>query len=366
MLLRGPVLSPTSAAVVPADRRTLWQPGVTYNGGLPNYSTIFTTLSPSGGNDVTAIQTALDNAGAAASAGSPQVVKLNAGVFQVAGNPIRLRSSYVVLRGSGPGAALSFAANNFPAGPDPTAVFSTWPSGFISDGTATQIKKTDSATNANQCIVIGSDSSQFTTIGGGGTTLAADAPKGSFTLTLSSNPGGFAGGIFVGELIHIDQNTDNNSDVWWNPQQQAPASAGRTFNMRVPSYSLRQVLEVTAVDATKTIITFNTPLHTTFYTSQSAVVSRWNWADPNMPLVQWSGIEDLYCYGGTSNGNINIGLAKYCWAKHIESHWSDGGSVAFYSASAASCVTRLFIPIPTTTRAAPVIWSFAAMAPPIV
>src|SRR6185369_13425908 len=45
---------------LPSDRTTLWQPGVTYNGGIPNRTTICATLSPSGGDDTAAIQKALD------------------------------------------------------------------------------------------------------------------------------------------------------------------------------------------------------------------------------------------------------------------------------------------------------------------
>src|SRR5258706_11363181 len=49
------------AQIIPSNRTTLWQPGVTYNGGIPNRTTIYKTLSPSGGDDTVAIQAALDS-----------------------------------------------------------------------------------------------------------------------------------------------------------------------------------------------------------------------------------------------------------------------------------------------------------------
>jgi hypothetical protein len=62
-----------SAQILPADRTTLWNPGLNSVGGIPARTTIFKTLSPSGGEDSAAIQAALD----ACPAG--QVVKLRLG-----------------------------------------------------------------------------------------------------------------------------------------------------------------------------------------------------------------------------------------------------------------------------------------------
>ena len=309
----------TSAPIIPVDRTTLWQPGVTYNGGIPNYTNIFKTLSPSGGNDLTQIQNALDAAGAIATATNPQVVKLSPGVFKISGDPIRIRHSYVVLRGSGPGNALAFQ-QGLPAGPDPVNIFGTYPAGFIADSTATQIQKTDNISDPgqNSCICLGFDNSQFATT----TALAADALVGSFQLTLKSNPG-----IFVGEILYIDQNTANHPDVFWGPNN-PPGGAGRAWFQRIANHSLTQIVEVTAVSGNT--ITFNTPLHCSFLVTYGAAVTRWNWSDPNMGLVAWSGIEDLYCYGGRT-GNIEMRLSKYCWTKHVESHWGYGAGVGINS-----------------------------------
>ena len=55
----------TTQSIIPANRVTLWQPGVTYNGGIPNRTTICTTINAStfgnGSSDATAgIQSALN------------------------------------------------------------------------------------------------------------------------------------------------------------------------------------------------------------------------------------------------------------------------------------------------------------------
>src|SRR5215813_4310505 len=86
------------AQIIPSNRTTLWQPGVTYNGGIPNRTTIYRTLSPSGGDDTAAIQAALNGCPA------NQVVQLTAGVFKISGDGLTFVSPNCTLRGVGPGA----------------------------------------------------------------------------------------------------------------------------------------------------------------------------------------------------------------------------------------------------------------------
>src|ERR1700690_15957 len=82
--------------LLPAIRTTVWQPGVTYNGGIPNRTVIYTTLNPSGGDDTTAIQNALDSCPA------NQVVMLGAGTFNINDPGLAITNSNITLRGSGP------------------------------------------------------------------------------------------------------------------------------------------------------------------------------------------------------------------------------------------------------------------------
>ena len=90
----GPPPPPPPTGILPPDRQTLWQPGVTYNtSGIPDRTDIFMTLSPSGGDDTAAIQAALD--------GCPPgtVVQLTAGVFNITGNGLHIISANCTLRG---------------------------------------------------------------------------------------------------------------------------------------------------------------------------------------------------------------------------------------------------------------------------
>src|SRR3974390_3513235 len=94
-----------SAQIIPSNRTTLWQPGVTYNGGIPSRTTIYKTLSPSGGDDTAAIQAALNGCPA------NQVVLLTAGVFKINGGGLNFVSPNCTLRGAGPGQGLNTGKN---------------------------------------------------------------------------------------------------------------------------------------------------------------------------------------------------------------------------------------------------------------
>jgi hypothetical protein len=88
---------------VPLSRRTIWNPGVP--GGIPDSGAFPVHTTVTLGNDAaanrTAIQTAIDAAGADADSGHPRVVQLPAGIFPVDGT-IFLNRSFVVLHGAGP------------------------------------------------------------------------------------------------------------------------------------------------------------------------------------------------------------------------------------------------------------------------
>ena len=84
--------------IIPAVRNFAWNPGMMSKGGIPSRATVCATLSPSGGDDSTAIQAALDSCPA------NQVVMLNAGTFTV--NNYLLIHSSITLRGSGAGVTI--------------------------------------------------------------------------------------------------------------------------------------------------------------------------------------------------------------------------------------------------------------------
>jgi hypothetical protein len=278
-----------TAGIIPADRMTTWNPGLNAVGGIPDRTTIYRTLSPRGGSldDTAAIQSALDTCPPG------QVVKLGQGTFNINGSGLRFKTSDCTLRGSGTGA-------------------------LGSGNGGTRLIKADRDTNRNFAVLyVGrGNPTQFSS----SINLAADAIKDTNSVMLVSNPR-----IAVGEIVLIDQVTDNDPRVWWGPQHNPPGGGSRRWFAR-QDRSLAQMVEVTAVNGNT--VTFSTPFHITFKAEYAAQLSRY--ADPVLHRV---GIEDLYVYGGMGgdfHGNISMALCAYCWIKNIEAHWAIGTSVGFY------------------------------------
>ncbi len=87
-----------SRAFLPADRATLWNPGMRGVGGIPDRSTVCATVTPSGTQDDTArIQGSIN----ACPVG--QVVQLTAGTFLINSGRYLLINKGITLRGAGPG-----------------------------------------------------------------------------------------------------------------------------------------------------------------------------------------------------------------------------------------------------------------------
>jgi hypothetical protein len=271
----------TSVPIIPADRMTTWNPGLNAVGGIPNRATICSTLSPSGGDDTAIIQSALDTCPA------NQVVKLNAGTFNVSGNGLAISRSNVVLRGSGP--------------------------------TATRITRTD--TLGFPVIIIGNRWSAdkiFQSVN-----LAANGTKGSNTITLASVP---SPPLTAGEIVLIDQVTNTNITVWSSRSPPGDPSRGWFSRYDRP---VAQIVEVASVNGAQ--VTLTTPLHIDFLTAYTAQLSRYGEGSLR-PATKWSGIEDLYVEkgkGGDGGGNIHLFLCAYCWVKNIESNHSLGTGLNF-------------------------------------
>src|SRR5262245_27425507 len=98
-LSRSPNGTTGVAGIIPADRVTTWNPGLNAVGGIPNRTTIYRTLTPSGGSldDTSAIQSALD------ACPPGQVVKLSPGTFNINGGGVHFKRTNCILRGSGTG-----------------------------------------------------------------------------------------------------------------------------------------------------------------------------------------------------------------------------------------------------------------------
>src|SRR5262249_26016982 len=146
----------------------------------------------------------------------------------------------------------------------------------------TRLIKADRNNNRGYAVLyVGNNVTQFSS----SINLAADATKGANSLTLVSTPR-----IAVGEIVLIDQQTDNDPRVWWGPQHNPPGGGSRRWFAR-QGRSLAQMMEVSAVNGNT--ITFSTPFHITFKTEYAAQLSRYA-----NPVLHGVGIEDLYVYGG--------------------------------------------------------------------
>jgi len=189
---------PARADYAPTDpmRFTVWNPGLMSKGGVPNRTTIYTTLQAStygtGATDAsTAIQAAID----ACPAGS--VVQLSSGTFTV--NDVVIISKGITLRGAGTRQAL---------GAGGTLLQKTNGAVFNVEG---------SGADSQPIVIIGpsrwpgSDDTSSKN-------LAADAAKGAMSVTVA-NASGFTVGRFVllDELSGASWQTDKSgqaSQIW--------------------------------------------------------------------------------------------------------------------------------------------------------
>jgi hypothetical protein len=303
-----PVLVPgdSAADILPRERATKWDPGLNSVGGVPSASwQIHTTVSPSGGDDTTAINHALAAAGAVASAANPRVVKLNAGTFIVS-STIRIPNSYVVLRGAAPTMAVIGGGDGTKILPRATA------NGYT-------VVAASSVNPSNYCQ---------------STNLAADGVKDSSTITLASWP--FSPALSVGELVLVDQLTDTSYNHWsptHSPGGPRDASRGWACRFDRPT---GQVVEIASLNSSARSVAFTTPLHITYKTANAAQLSRF--ADnPNAnfkPTLKYVGVEDLYVFGackpegpGAGQGNVWLDGVSYSWVKNVETDYNNGPAI---------------------------------------
>jgi hypothetical protein len=284
---------------LPASRVTKWNPGVP--GGIPRYVNASATIEAStfgngSGDARIAIQSALNAAGDAARDGVGRVVALSAGTFQISGE--LYMPSRVVLRGVGPDSTRLVASGNN----HPLIVIgaSLWP--HPGEG-GTNVPRIGGMANETR----------FFPHPGGSTNLSTTGTKGASSVQVA-NPAGFS----AGQLVYIDETTDNLRSQW-NPQKHPPG-AGRNWYCR-EDRPIAQILEITAVNGNT--VTFRTPLHIDFRTTQAAQLSQFD-----LPPVWYAGVEELRVSSGR-NGNIQLDLAACCWVRHVESDDSFGSCISF-------------------------------------
>lgn len=250
---------------LPADRSITWQGNVGVSGDIPTRTTVYKTLSPSGGNDTSAIQTAITDCPAG------QVVKLAAGTFTVSSS-VKMKSG-VTLRGAGMGATTIKGAAGMSGG-----------------------------------YIVGTNGSSL----GSSISLSSGISKGSKTITTSSSHGWSAG-----DIILIDQlNNKSGNPVVTNVGSGGTCTwCGRTSGSR----SLGQLSKVVAVPSSTTA-TLEIPLYWNYDSSLSPQATKINGVTSN------AGIEDLTVdntLSGSSsqsgdNGTVSLTGASNCWLLRVE------------------------------------------------
>ena len=285
---------------LPADRMTLFKPGVTYNGGIPPRTTTCATLGPSGGDDTAAVNKALK----ACPAG--QAVLLKPGNFKVSGSSGISVPSNVTLRGSGAGVTFVQAGN--------AGVVVSFGPGWYHDS-----------------------ESSWT----GQVALASDAVKESYAALLVGPTG-----AQVGEIVHVDEQYDP-ALTWYNAAQGQTTDYLGFGEYRTPglgsqaadwaaSRPMGQALQIATLGGSActgspnpNCVTFTTPFHKTFRVSQKAWLARVTTGSLPYASVSNAGVENMTVLNGSAGdgwGNIVFYVASNCWAKNVE---SIGASVTF-------------------------------------
>ena len=311
-------------SILPADRATVWKPGLMAVGGIPVRSTICATLTPRGAeqDDAAQIQGAIN------ACPTGQVVQLAAGTFIINSGNFVFINKAITLRGAGPGKTTLAKTNGAKPFPQPAA--NVKPSPLIFVGPAVF----GSTTNDPAGVV-------------SSTELTTDAAKGAYTVTVASETGFSPGQIvLLDEASNAAWQTDplGRGQIWASPDWRVvwqkhnpalldvddfPADAFPTTPNSAGSWFSRQnrptaeVKEIASVSG-KTI-TFTTPIHISYRSSQAAQLSRYEYSH-----LKYAGVEDLKLIGG-DGGNLAFRWAAMCWAKNVESTVWIGEGFSIYS-----------------------------------
>jgi hypothetical protein len=309
------------SAFLPADRATIWNPGMG-EAGIPVRSTVCATVSPLGGehDDTARIQGAIN------ACREGQVVQLTAGIFIINSGRYVVLNRGVTLRGAGPGQTV--LAKTDGARPFHETV-SAKPSPLIVVGTSLF------STNGETADVVAS------------TDLTGDAVKGAYTVTIAS-----AAGFSPGQIVLLDEasgagwrsDPQGRGEIWASPDLRVvwqkhrpvvpyvddlapeafpttPHSAGSWFSRADrPTAEVKQIAAVSGLS-----ITFTTPIHISYRTGHAAQLSRYA-----RPHVKNAGVEDLTLTGGDA-GNLRFNWAALSWAKNVESTAWHGEGFAIHS-----------------------------------
>jgi len=304
---------------LPADRATVWNPGVTADGEtgralgadrLPVRTKVYKTISAStygnGAKDATA---AINAALAACPAG--EVVQLSSGAFLVNAGIVSIAKTGVVLRGAGAGVTKLVRTNGAKMGsyqsgaamPNVIIGASRWPH---PDNGTSQPLEADSAKSSYQVTV--ADASRFAV---GQKVLLDEETKGVWSALPNRNATATSTLIWKGDRVVWQYHQPGEGE-----DDPAGPPIGGVLTGGAASWFCRQDRPVSEVKEIATIsgniLTFSTPLHIGYRVSHSAQVTGFD-----TPFIEYSGVESLSVQGG-SDGELRFEAASCCWAKGVE------------------------------------------------
>jgi len=296
-----------AAALLPpaSDASPNWRmAGMLSAGGIPNRTTKCATLHPlgSGQDDTSAIQQAI------ASCPTNEVVSLAAGAFTIAEGHFVLIDKGVTLRGAGPGKTILTRTGG--------ATLGSYLPGK----------------NPSPMVILGPRQYNNTTTG---VLLSADAPKGEYSVQVTS-----AKGFLVGQIVLLDEasgaswqpDVEGLGQIWaspdyrvvWqkhNPEAQyiddfsaaqypyQTGTAGCWFsNCDRPTAELHRVKAISG-----STITFDSPATISYRASHQAQLYHYQ-----TPHTQMAGLEQMTVEHGDDD-NIDFAWCAYCWADNVES-----------------------------------------------
>ncbi|HMP83278.1 MAG TPA: glycosyl hydrolase family 28-related protein, partial [Verrucomicrobiota bacterium] len=265
-------LQPAFGQLIPDSRRVEWAGNVGIPGGIPNRTTIYTTLSnldKTGNTDVSgAIQTAINNCPVG------QVVYLPAGIYRI-NNSIQITKG-VTLRGAGPNQTI--------------------------------LRGSISGRNGIVTITSGVLNGQAANIA-----ITAGATKGSTNLTLASADSNIKPGFII-LVDHLNDGSFVINDASMPAGYQRTDTDARGTGTRNNS----QAVEVKSVNGNQ--LTIWPPLVWNF-TRSPEVYYRRAVSTATANYVTYAGIEDL-CLNNvnpdtTSYYNLYFNRSAYCWARNV-------------------------------------------------
>ena len=330
---------PTSG-LLPSDRDASanWKKaGLQSVGGIPNRTTICTTLSPSGGDDTSAIQTAIN------ACPTGQVVLLKAGTFKInAPNFVKINKS-ITVRGSGPCAGASGAGSTIPYPSTPSMTSCT----LINRTNGAVYGRQTASGNPSPHFVVGSSDQYGNTSLGTAVNLAANATPGAYTVQLASTSG-----LTAGEIVVIDELGNlgwrptwvwPGETLWSAPDYRigvraqptcdpgdqggvckggsTPPNINSIFHTLEMGRYIMEIKQIASIGAgpcpgANCTITFNSPVMIDYRTANTAHIVPMLGAS-GASLTTYAGLENLTMQGADGS-SVYVAACAYCWLKNTE------------------------------------------------